>query len=315
MNFPNPFSTSSKEELEKKVIIENRDVNISNESVEPVIGPQTDNLQVQSEEGIIPDETAIPQHEVVTPQSEFTAPQPEVTVPQDNNSVSQDDITNPHLENADSQTEEIHAEDTSDKANAKLLEFPDYTEQFDTLKGSLVVLQDIVENLQYNVSILVQNQATAADVAVMRRENEAFRSDSNMKLMRRYGIDAMIKTYQAICDKLFRINHPQSGTQSAEGEQKAFEWVLKRMERQFKQLGIRLQRSGTGSEFDGATMTVYGSEGEDVEEEETIFETNEESLKDTVKESVCPAFMWTIPSLIGDAKEWCMESEKVCIYK
>ena len=278
MNFL--FSTSSKEELEKKVIIENRDVNISNESVEPVIGPQTDNLQVQSEEGIIPDETAIPQHEVVTPQSEFTAPQPEVTVPQDNNSVSQDDITNPHLENADSQTEEIHAEDTSDKANAKLLEFPDYTEQFDTLKGSLVVLQDIVENLQYNVSILVQNQATAADVAVMRRENEAFRSDSNMKLMRRYGIDAMIKTYQAICDKLFRINHPQSGTQSAEGEQKAF-----------------------------------GSEGEDVEEEETIFETNEESLKDTVKESVCPAFMWTIPSLIGDAKEWCMESEKVCIYK
>ena len=103
--------------------------------------------------------------------------------------------------------------------------------------------------------------------------------------------------------------------QSAEGEQKAFEWVLKRMERQFKQLGIRLQHSETGSEFDGATMSVYGSEGEDVEEEEAIFETNVESLKDTVKESVCPAFMWTIPSLIGDAKEWCMESEKVCIYK
>ena len=38
-------------------------------------------------------------------------------------------------------------------------------------------------------------------------------------------------------------------------------------------------------------------------------------LKDTVKESVCPAFIWTIPSLIGDAKEWCMEAEKICIYK
>ena len=62
-------------------------------------------------------------------------------------------------------------------------------------------------------------------------------------------------------------------------------------------------------------MTVYGSEDEDVEEEETIFDTNVESLKDTVKESVCPAFIWTIPSLIGDKKEWCMESEKVCIYK
>jgi len=192
---------------------------------------------------------------------------------------------------------------------------PNYIEQLDSLQGSLTEVKDIVENLQYNVSILVQNQASAADVAVMQRENEAYRSDSNMKLMRRYGIDAMIKTYQAICDKLFRINHPLPDTQSAEGEKTAFEWVLKRMERQFKQLGIRLQRSGPGSEFDGATMTVYGSEGEDVEEEETIFETNEESLKDTVKESVCPAFVWTIPSLIGDAKEWCMESEKVCIYK
>lgn len=211
--------------------------------------------------------------------------------------------------------EEPEASMQEEQKEEEYFEYPDYTENFEALQTSLTGLQDIVENLQFNMSILVQNQASAADVAAMRRENEAFRSDSNMKLMRRYGIDAMIKTYQAICDKLFRINHPQPGTQSAEGEQKAFEWVLKRMERQFKQLGIRLQRSETGSEFDGATMSVYGSEGEDVEEEEAIFETNVESLKDTVKESVCPAFMWAIPSLIGDGKEWCMESEKVCIYK
>jgi hypothetical protein len=195
------------------------------------------------------------------------------------------------------------------------VEYPDYTENFEALQTSLAGLQDIVENLQYNMSILVQNQASAADVAAMRRENEAFRSDSNMKLMRKYGIDAMIKTYQAICDKIFRINHPKLNTQTVEGEKTAYEWVLNRMARQFKQLGIRLQSSETGSEFDESTMTVYGSEGEDIEEEEAILETDVESLKDTVKESVCPAFIWTIPSLIGDAKEWCMEAEKVCIYK
>ena len=195
------------------------------------------------------------------------------------------------------------------------LEYPDYTENFEALQTSLAGLQDIVENLQYNMSILVQNQASASDVAAMRRENEAFRSDSNMKLMRRYGIDAMIKTYQAICDKIFHINHPKSNTETTEGEKKAYEWVLNRMARQFKQLGIRLQSSEAGCEFNESTMTVYGSEGEDVEEEETIFETNVESLKDTVKESVCPAFLWTIPSLIGDKKEWCMETEKVCVYK
>ena len=195
--------------------------------------------------------------------------------------------------------ENISPESTTDSMDAESVQDelqPDYTEQLDSLQESLAEVKDVVENLQYNVSILVQNQASAADVAAMRRENEAFRSDSNMKLMRRYGIDAMIKTYQAICDKLFRINHPLPDTQ-------------------FKQMGFRLQRSVYGCEFNGSTMSLYGSDGEDVEEEETIFETNEESLKDTVKESVCPAFMWTIPSLIGDAKEWCMESEKVCIYK
>ena len=191
----------------------------------------------------------------------------------------------------------------------------DYTEQFASIQESINALQDVVENLQYNVSMLVQNQASAADVAVMRRENEAFRSDSNMKLMRKYGIDAMIKTYQAICDRLFRINHPRTNAPVDEGAKTAFEWTLKRMERQFKQLGILLKHTESGCEIDESVMVVYGSEGEDVEENETIFTTDVEKLKGTVKESVSPAFLWTVPSLIGDSKQWCMEPEKVCIYK
>lgn len=191
----------------------------------------------------------------------------------------------------------------------------DYTEQFASIQESINALQDVVENMQFNVSMLVQNQASAADVAVMRRENEAFRSDSNMKLMRKYGIDAMIKTYQAICDQIFRINHPRTDAPVDEGTKTAFEWTLKRLERQFKQLGIMLKRTESGSEIDESVMVVYGSEGEDVEENETIFTTDVEKLKGTVKESVSPAFLWTIPSLIGDSKQWCMEPEKVCIYK
>ena len=191
----------------------------------------------------------------------------------------------------------------------------DFTEQLTSIQESIAALQEVVENLQYNVSMLVQNQASASDVAAMRRENEAFRSDSNMKLMRKYGIDAMIKTYQAVCDKIFRINHSRATTSTAEGEKVAYEWLLRRMERQFKPLGIRLKRTEPGSEIDDSVMVVYGSEGEDVDESETIISTDIEELKDTVKESVSPAFLWTIPSLIGDGKEWCMEPEKVCIYK
>lgn len=185
----------------------------------------------------------------------------------------------------------------------------------DDLQQSVLNLQGIIENIQYNVAMLVQNQANAADVAVLQRENEAFRSDSNMKLMRRYGIDAMIKTYQAICDRVFRIKHQQSDYPEREAELDALNWVLKRMEKQFKPLGIKLKTTQPGSPVDDSVMVVYGSDGEDVEDEEVIVNTDDDSLKDTVKESVCPAFIWTIPSLIGDVKEWYMEMEKVCIYK
>ena len=186
-------------------------------------------------------------------------------------------------------------------------------DQASSMLESLSEVQRMLGDIQYNVSLLVQNQASAADVAAMRRENEAFRADSNMKLMRKYGIDAMIKTYQAICDKLFRINHPLSGNSFIDSDKVPYEWVLNRIERQFKQLGIRLRTSEPGIEIDEKTMEVY--DGEDVDEEDVIFETNDSCLQGTVKESVCPAFFWTIPSLIGDTKEWCMEVEKVCIYK
>ena len=183
------------------------------------------------------------------------------------------------------------------------------------VKKEIIGIQKVIDNIQCNVAMLVQNQATAADVAVMQRENEAFRSDSNIKLMRRYGIDAMIKTYQSICDRIFRIKHPKQDDKIEDTELAALNWVLNRMEKQFKTLGIRLKTSLPGSSIDESFMAVYGSDGEDVIDEETIIKTDDEHLKDTVKESVCPAFIWTIPSLIGDVKEWCMEAEKVCIYQ
>ena len=207
-------------------------------------------------------------------------------------------------EEKDNNHEELHDEVIS-PANSKI----------DDLQKSVSDLHGIIENIQYNVAMLVQNQANAADVAVLQRENEAFRSDSNMKLMRRYGIDAMIRTYQAICDRVFRIKHQQSDYPEREAELDALNWVLKRMEKQFKPLGIKLKTTQPGSPVDDSVMVVYGSDVEDVEDEEVIVNTDDDSLKDTVKESVCPAFIWTIPSLIGDVKEWYMEMEKVCIYK
>lgn len=185
----------------------------------------------------------------------------------------------------------------------------------DDVKKDISIIQEIINNIQCNVAMLVQNQAAAEDVAVMKRENEAFRSDSNMKLMRRYGIDAMIKTYQSICDRIYRIKHPKPDDKIEDAELTALNWVCNRMEKQFKSLGIKLNTSLPGMAVDESYMVVYGSDGEDVNDDETIIMTDDESLKDTVKESVCPAFIWTIPSLIGDVKEWCMEAEKVCIYK
>ena len=136
-----------------------------------------------------------------------------------------------------------------------------------------------------------------------------------MKLMRAYGVDAMIRIYQAISERLFRLHHPAEETQQTdEGEEKALLWVQKRMAPQFKKLGIRLQTSAEGTEFNGDTMAVYGDNGEDVDESETMFPSDAEHPDGTIKESVSPAFIWTIPSLNNMSREWCMEPEKVCIY-
>jgi hypothetical protein len=176
-------------------------------------------------------------------------------------------------------------------------------------------IYNLLENLQVNMVLLVQNQSSAADVAAMRRENEAYKSDANMKLMRAYGVDAMIRIYQAVSERLFRLHHPAGEPHPTdEGEEKALLWVQKRMAPQFKKLGIRLQTSEIGTEFNGDTMVVYGDNGEDVDESETMFPASAEHPDDTIKESVSPAFIWTIPSLNNMSREWCMEPEKVCIY-
>lgn len=220
-----------------------------------------------------------------------------------------DNVVNEEIKEGFTPTEGV------EEKEEKPMEEKDLSKQIDDVKKDIQSIQEIIGNIQCNVAMLVQNQATAADVAVMKRENEAFRSDSNIKLMRRYGIDAMIKTYQSISDRIFRIKHPKPNDKIEDAELTALNWVLNRMEKQFKSLGIKLNTSLPGTTIDESYMVVYGSDGEDVNDDETIIKTDDESLKDTVKESVCPAFIWTIPSLIGDVKEWCMEAEKVCIYK
>lgn len=189
--------------------------------------------------------------------------------------------------------------------------------QIEEINQRVSSMQEVMDNLLFNVQILVQNQSTANDVAVMRRENEAFRSDSNIKMMRAYGIDAMIKMYQAICDKLFLINHPDTSADIAKGEieKNVYVWMQKKLDLQFKRLGIKLYRSETGDDVNEEFMEIYGSNGEDVDEELTMVATENPDLKDTVKESVCPAFIWTIPTLNGSQKEWVMEHEKICMYK
>lgn len=185
------------------------------------------------------------------------------------------------------------------------------------LNQKFAEIQDTLDNLLFNVQSLVRNQAVAIDVATLQKENEAYRSDSNIKLMRAYGIDAMIRMYQSICDKLFIINHPDTSYDLVRGriEKDVYLDMLKNLDREFKRLGIKVHRSEMGDDVDEDFMSVYGSNGEDVDESLTMVDTDNQDLKDTVKESVCPAFIWTVPALGGVQKEWVMEAERICMYK
>lgn len=179
--------------------------------------------------------------------------------------------------------------------------------------NELELMAQLLSNIQFNVAQLVQNQAQATDVAVMRKELEAYRADSNFKLMRNYGIDALIKSYTEICTRIFNL---ENGVEEDKPnlDVKTLRWVLGRLDKKFKPLGIRLYSSEEGDFFDESSMQIFGMDEYDTELVMPLAKLSD--LENRVERSVVPAFIWEIPSLNGDSnKVWYIEREKVTMYR
>ena len=177
----------------------------------------------------------------------------------------------------------------------------------------LELMTQLLSNIQFNVAQLVQNQSQAVDVAAMRKELEIYRSDSIMKLMRNYGIDALIKTYIEICTRIFEIEN-NLDEDTGDLDVQTLRWTLNRLEKKFKSLGIKMSSSDYGDEFDGAKMEIFGND--EYDEDAVLPPAPKPEFVNRVKKSIVPAFIWNIPSLNGTTdKIWYLEREKVTMFR
>ena len=179
--------------------------------------------------------------------------------------------------------------------------------------NELELMTQLLSNIQFNVAQLVQNQSLTADVASMRKELEAYRSDTYFKLMRNYGVDALIKTYTEICTRIFNIeNNVEEDNPNL--DVKTLRWTLSRLDKKFKPLGIRLYRSDEGDWFDESKMEIFG--GNEYDSVLVMPFAPKRDRENRVAQSVVPAFIWNIPSLNGDPERvWYIEREKVTMYR
>lgn len=177
----------------------------------------------------------------------------------------------------------------------------------------LELMTQLLSNIQFNVAQLVQNQSQVVDVAAMRKELEIYRSDSVMKLMRNYGIDALIKTYTEICTRIFEIeNNLEEDTKDLDVQ--TLRWILNRLEKKFKSLGIKMSSSNSGDEFDGSKMEIFGND--EYDEDVVLPPAPKPDFVNRVEKSIVPAFIWNIPSLNGGPdKIWYLEREKVTMFR
>ena len=179
--------------------------------------------------------------------------------------------------------------------------------------NELELMAQLLSNIQFNVAQLVQNQSLTADVASMRKELEAYRSDTYFKLMRNYGVDALIKTYTEICTRIFNIeNNVEEDNSNL--DVKTLRWTLSRLDKKFKPLGIRLYSSDEGDWFNESKMEIFG--GNEYDSVLVMPFATKRDLENRVEQSVVPAFIWNIPSLNGDPERvWYIEREKVTMYR
>ena len=172
----------------------------------------------------------------------------------------------------------------------------------------------MLENMQFNINQIAQGLSIAMNYEQLKRENEAYRADTNMKNFRRYGIDGLIKLYTNICTRIFQIeNHIEDDT-AEKLDVNTLQWMLRRIEKQFKPLGIILEKAETLEPMDETVMELFGED--EYDESLIIVPTTNPFYDHRVERSVVPAFVWTIPSVTSaPGNKWYLQPQKVCIYR
>lgn len=165
------------------------------------------------------------------------------------------------------------------------------TSEIDRIKG----IEEIVGNIDYNLRNAASSAGGDDDYKKMLRNKiSEYEEDLYKKLMRQYVIDTLISLYTQINNRL-RIS----------GTDETLKHVLDMFLYKLETLGIKACSSKSGDSFNPQCMTTGHYPNID---------TDDDELDGKVAESVCPMFVWTLPTVRQQAEQLLLQEEEVTLY-
>lgn len=155
-------------------------------------------------------------------------------------------------------------------------------------------VEEIVGNIDYNLRNASSSVGGDDDYKnMLRKKISEYEEDLYKKLMRKYVVDTLISLYTQINDQL----------RSSKNE--SLKYVLDMILNKLEPLGIKAYSSRSGDLFNPQCMTTGHYPN---------INTDDSELDGKVAESVCPMFVWILPTIRQQAEQMLLQEEEVTLY-
>lgn len=162
------------------------------------------------------------------------------------------------------------------------------------LNAKIESISETVENINYNILSSPQTDANSEAIQTLNKKLAEYQDDLYMKLLRKYVIDSHISLYTQVNDLAHTLE-----------DDKHLNIVLKNIISKLETIGIKTQISKSGDPFDPKRMTTGHYPN---------IETSNETLAGKVAESICPAFIWNLPTIRQQSNQMILKEEEVTLY-
>lgn len=166
--------------------------------------------------------------------------------------------------------------------------------QKDDLNGKIDNIAETIANINYNILSAPSTDANSETVQILNKKLAEYQDDLYMKLLRKYVIDSHISLYTQINDLAHTLE-----------DNNQLNIVLRIIISNLEAIGIKTHTSKSGDPFDSNSMTTGHYPN---------IETTNETLAGKVAESICPAFIWNLPTIRQQSNQMILKEEEVTLY-